>query len=155
MKSNNIEFFDTLFSRQSDPYGRELYKIEKNKIIIEKWREKFAKRLHDQTGEWSAGGYCWHIFRLGYAPALEGDEAIERYHKLKTTRGFVFTHPGSKHPLACLAPQLPSFVAIEYALSLFRELADVYVVDRDFAWTFVVTHEKSYGIGPFFCEALS
>jgi hypothetical protein len=41
---------------------------------------------------------------------------------------------------------------MEHALGLFKKIADLYVVALDFSWTFVVTHETSAGIGPFFSQ---
>lgn len=147
-----MSFFDTLFSDSNDPYGRDLYRVERNDVLVGRWRERFSKKLHERTGEWCLGGYDWHVFTYEYATALEGTAAVERYRKARMTRGFVFTHAGYKHSLACLALQLPSPEAIARALSAFPVLADVYVAPVDFRWTFVVTHENSSGIGPFFAE---
>ncbi len=37
------------------------------------------------------------------------------------------------------------------ARKLFPHLADIYIVDQNFHWTFVVTHEDALGLGrPFF-----
>jgi Domain of unknown function (DUF4275) len=147
-----MEFFDTLFSGQVAHPRATLYRREDHGVVAEQWRKVFAARLHAATGEWRHGGYDWHIFTYGYADAVAGKQAIERYGKIERKDGYVFTHTVRK-PLCCSARQLPSHAAIEYAVSLFPDLADLYFVDRQFQWTFVVTHEASSGIGPFFATA--
>lgn len=149
--STFTDFFETLFSGQIAPANVALFKREEHKRVADEWRKAFACKLHSATGEWRVGGYDWHVFTFGYAQALTGQRAIDSYNQLKKKEGYVFTHT-VKDPLCCFSRSLPSSVAIDYALSLFSELADLYIVDRHFKWTFVVTHETSSGIGPFFSE---
>jgi len=146
-KSNPDEFFQSLFSGQVAPGRVGEFKRENHQRIIEKWRKAFAKKLHDSTGEWRIGGYDWHVFTFGYAQALTGKRAIDNYHSLSKSEAYVFKHT-IEEPLCCFTGCFPSYAAINHTLALFRELADVYVVDRDFKWTFVVTHENSSGIDP-------
>jgi len=153
-KSNFREFFQTLFSGQIAPGRPAEYKRENHQQIVEKWRKTFALKLNSSTGEWRIGGYDWHVFTYGYASALAGKRAIDSYARKTSHDGYVFTHT-VEEPLCCFSRHLPSYAAIEHVLELFPDKADIYVVGRDFQWTFVVTHETSCGVGPFFCEASS
>jgi hypothetical protein len=143
-------FFETIFHEKNDQFGCELYKLEEHQLISQKWRENFSTKLHSKTGNWSIGGYDWHVFSYDYTKSIKGVDAIASYEKVKNKSGYIFTHAGTKNPLCCSTPQIPAYTTIKQALSLFRELSDVYIVAKDFSWTFVVTHEDSSGIGPFF-----
>lgn len=146
-----MEFCETLFSGQVAPAKVPTFTRADHAVVIEKWRKAFARDLFAQTGEWRIGGYDWHIFTFGYAQALTGNQAVQKYQNLYHCAGYVFTHTVKK-PACCSTSCLPSYIAIDHTLSLFREVADIYVVDKHFTWTFVFTHETSAGIGPFFCE---
>jgi hypothetical protein len=147
--SDFTDFCEALFSGQIVPSKRPIVRCEEHVRIVEKWRKAFASKLHEATGEWRVGGYDWHVFTFGYAQASTGKSAIESYNQLGKKEGYVFTHT-VKEPLCCFTSCIPSYVAMTHAISLFPDLADIYVADRSFGWTFVLTHETSSGIGPFF-----
>ena len=42
-------------------------------------------------------------------------------------------------------------VELPLAANFFEALHDVYLVDKDFTWTYVHTHEEA--CGPYFCRA--
>ena len=44
----------------------------------------------------------------------------------------------------CKGPPSPDFRPLEN---------DIYIFPHDLSWTFVVTHEMSCGLGPYFAEA--
>lgn len=151
-KSEFDDFFRTLFSGSVKPGVVPQYFEKDYDAIVENWRKVWSSKLHRETGDWCLGGFDWHVFTYNYATALSGDEALNRYSEKRNTFGYVFTHEGGT-PVCCATNQLPSMVAIKYALNLFKEFADVYVVDKNFTWTFVYTHETESGIGPFFASA--
>lgn len=152
MKTDLQDFVQALFPDQGTDGKAIDVRREEHTPVIEKWRRTFSSGLHKATGEWRHRGYDWHVFSFGYAKAATGEAAVEQYEHLVKPKGYVFTHT-VKDPFCCFTNRAPSYADIVRTLGMFPYLADIYVVDRAFKWTFVVTHETSSGIGPFFSPA--
>ena len=48
---------------------------------VNRWRHTFSRKLFAKSGEWIVGGFDWHVFAYGYAEAITGKAAVERYHR--------------------------------------------------------------------------
>jgi hypothetical protein len=143
------QFCEVLFSGHRVPANPPTVSPADHDKISAKWRKAFATQLHRATGEWCIGGFDWHVFTYGHAEAITKQAAIDRYILLGRKEGYVFTHT-IKHPLCCLISPIPTYEGIKHALRQYPQLTDLYIVAFDFQWTFVVTHETSSGLGPFF-----
>jgi hypothetical protein len=108
------------------------------------WEDVFAEGLNAQekTNIYMEQ-YLWHIFSYSKKPCLSDVQAVEAFRNETKKACYVF-YQG--HDLALL---------IEDAAQLMPEdledEQDIYIVDKDFKWTYVVTHESE--LGPYFVKA--
>jgi len=101
-------------------------------------KEKEEIHLHGYKG---TGGYLWHLFSYKKRDCLQGHEAEEAFN--------------NEHKSACYI----FYQHTDYALTLdnaevlnpkdLQEEYDIYVVDKEFNWTYVKTHETGW-CGPYF-----
>lgn len=114
------------------------------------WEEAFASHLSEaekkdiylkDVGYFT--GYLWHIFSFQKRDHLSGQEAIQAFDSQAKTRCFVFYQHSKDAYL------------IENASGLhvndLKDEEDIYIVDTDFTWTFVITHETD-SCGPYFAK---
>ena len=118
------------------------------KDLRERWLDTFAADVSEEDlGKHVlvGGGYLWHIFSYNLVPCLEGDEARKALAELPDTECYRFY---KEYP-----PQdQPRIKAIEMSeVSSLPDGLDWYLVDKDFTWTYVHTHEED--CGPYFCKA--
>lgn len=91
----------------------------------------------------TGGRNCmWHIFTWGQVPCVTGDAARQRFDALPCTPVLQFRE-GARH-VETVGKPLATDLEMETGVS-----TDVYIVDADFTWTFVHTHEDE--CGPYFC----
>lgn len=112
---------------------------------LQRWRERYAAKLHASRGRWKIGPYEWHVFSFGHAPALDRRHAIENY-KAQDVGSFIVCPEREEFPAArVIGGTLP-----DYCL----KSEDIYVWPIDLGWTMAFTHEESIGLGPYFsrCE---
>jgi hypothetical protein len=88
-------------------------------------------------------GYLWHIFSYKKRQCLIGEEAEGAFENEEKKSCYIF-YQNSEEALA-----LEDATAFDIN-DLLGE-ADIYIVDKEFRWTFIQTHEKGW-IGPFFCR---
>ena len=117
------------------------------KGVRERWLDTFAADVSEEDlGKHVlvGGGYLWHIFSYNLVPCLEGDEARKALAELPDTECYRFY---KEYP-----PQdQPRIKAIEMSeVSSLPDGLDWYLVDKDFTWTYVHTHEED--CGPYFCK---
>lgn len=109
-----------------------------------RWEERFARHLSQEEkeriflfGDRYFSGYLWHIFSYKKIPHLCQVEAYEAFDLQQKTKCYIFYQ------------HLPEVFYVEYAELLkaedFLEEEDIYIVDENFTWTYVVTHEESCG----------
>ena len=118
------------------------------KDLRERWLDTFAADVSEEDlGKHVlvGGGYLWHIFSYKLVPCLEGDAARRALAELPDTECYRFY---KEYP-----PQdQPRIKAIEMSeVSSLPDDLDWYLVDKDFTWTYVHTHEED--CGPYFCKA--
>lgn len=123
--------------------------------VLEDWRRAFARQLHSRTGLWLYLGTDWHVFSYEYANCIDGDDAIARYLGLESNQGFfLMCDPNVRLSVHFSnAGPLPSPVMLStwnYKLENYR---DLYICASDLSWTFVLTHERDAGHGPYFALA--
>ena len=115
--------------------------------VKNRWLDAFAAGIpREQMAEHvlSEGNYLWHIFSWELAPCLEGDAARQALAACPAGKVYSF-YEGLWNDLPYVKPaELP------LAEDFFADKHDVYLVDKDFTWTYVHTHEES--CGPYFCK---
>ena len=91
------------------------------------------------------GNHLWHLFTWGNVPCLKGDEARKAFDALEYTEAIRATGGYSKKIKAT------SFVGKLSAADVNNDsTSDVYIVAKDYSWTYVRTHETGL-CGPYLC----
>ena len=117
------------------------------KDLRERWLDTFAADVSEEDlGKYvlAGGSYLWNIFSEKLMPCLEGDEAQKALAELPDTdcHRFYKEYPPQEQP---------RIKAIEMSeVSSLPDGLDWYLVDKDFTWTYVHTHEED--CGPYFCK---
>lgn len=119
-----------------------------NQAIIKEWISAFGKDVDNkiiQSHVTAYGNYLWHLFTWGEVPCMEGDDARKAFDDLQYTEAIIFYDGYSNgiEGVSCVG----KFSADEIDRN---ENRDVYVVAKDFSWTYVRTHETER-CGPYFC----
>ena len=117
------------------------------KDLRERWLDTFAADVSEENlGKYvlAGGSYLWNIFSEKLVPCLEGDAARKALEELsdETCYRFYKEYPPQDQPRIKAIP-------MSEVSSLSDDL-DWYLVDKDFTWTYVHTHEKD--CGPYFCK---
>ena len=111
--------------------------------LNQSWLEQFCPHVWSKTGNWVYRGYRWHAYSYNYETALSGLAAFQAY-AAKGAREYYMYFECDDWLFECTGPPSPDFRPLEN---------DVYVFPRDLSWTFVLTHEMSCGLGPYFAVA--
>lgn len=119
-------------------------------MLRKKWEEAFANHLserekraiylHDRGG---ACGFLWHVFSYEKRECLTEKEADEAFNKQEKDTCYIYYQDDDD---ALLIENASAVTANDF----FHEY-DVYVVDKEFTWTYVRTHETGW-FGPYFCK---
>ena len=117
------------------------------KDLRERWLDTFAADVSEENlGKYvlAGGSYLWNIFSEKLVPCLEGNVACKALAELPDTECYRFykEYPPQDQPRI-------KAVSMEDVASLPDDL-DWYLVDKDFTWTYVHTHEED--CGPYFCK---
>ena len=117
------------------------------KDLRERWLDTFAADVSEENlGKYvlAGGSYLWNIFSEKLVPCLEGDAARKALEELsdETCYRFYKEYPPQDQPRI-------KAISMSEVSSLSDDL-DWYLVDKDFTWTYVHTHEKD--CGPYFCK---
>lgn len=116
--------------------------------LIEKWISAFGENVNPEiiqnhvTAEYN---YLWHLFTWGNVPCFEADEARKAFDELEYTEAIRF-YDGRSNQI--------DDVSVVGKISA-KEMdeddgSDVYMVAKDFSWTYVRTHEREM-CGPYLC----
>ncbi|WP_378151175.1 DUF4275 family protein [Chungangia koreensis] len=109
----------------------------------EKWEERFAAGIDDKTKkDIYFNRFLWHIFSFGALKCLEKDEAEAAFDQMEKKNCYLF----SQHHIVSFELLNAESLKVEDL----GEETDIYVVDEDFTWTFVKTHESV--CGPYFYQ---
>lgn len=143
----------------------ELYNILKNKKIkvteIPKWGTFLRKQWEDNFANhlsltekkdiylWNDGGFCgylWHLFSYEKKDSIQGQEAEETFNNEQKGSCYIFwQHTDYVLILENADILIANDLKDEY---------DIYVVDKEFNWTYVNTHETGL-CGPYFSRRSS
>ncbi|WP_010676649.1 DUF4275 family protein [Bacillus timonensis] len=109
------------------------------------WESHFASHLSEQEKRnillTSEFGYLWHLFSYKRKGCLDGEPAIDAFHREPKNKCYVFYQHWDYALLVENAASLH--------ISDIGDETDIYVVDKEFQWTFVITHETGW-LGPYF-----
>jgi hypothetical protein len=145
-----MDFFHKLKSKKiqvskTKEYGNDLRK---------KWEEAFVshlgpmekKQIHLHTVSGSSG-FLWHVFSYEKRVCEKEEQAVLAFNQQYKNTCLIFF----QHADEVFLVEEASDLKAEDLLLADGEHADLYIVDREFKWTFVVTHEHGW-FGPFFCK---
>lgn len=113
--------------------------------LIEKWLSVFGENVDRKIIENHVTAYrnfLWHLFTWGNVPCLEGDEARKAFDDLQYSEAIRF-YDGYSNSITDVA------VVGKFFAKELDEEQDVYIVAKDFSWTYVHTHESR--CGPYLC----
>ncbi|TPV41301.1 DUF4275 family protein [Bacillus dicomae] len=119
-----------------------------------RWEDNFANHLSDEEkediflyGDKYGCGYLWYIFSYEKKKCLEGTEAESAFHDEVKKDCYIFY----QHCDDVLLIKDASLLSMDDILRETDDMykGDIYIVDKDFTWTFVKTHEHRW-YGPYF-----
>ncbi len=115
--------------------------------LIDKWISVFGKEVDKKTiadHVTSFGNLLWHLFTWGNVPCIEGDDARIAFDNLQYTEAIRFYDGYAKHIEGISVIDKISANNVDK-----DKKSDVYIVAKDFSWTYVRTHE--FDLGPYLC----
>lgn len=134
----NCEFKQNL--RQKGVQITEIYDADN---IIHLWDKTFAKHINVQVRkEIHYEQYKWHIFSYKKRECLEKDVARQVFDNITKDELYVM-YEG--FPIRYLYTNASQVVSKD-----FDSQQDIYIIDKNFTWTYVHTHESM--CGPYFCK---
>lgn len=120
----------------------------KNNELIEKWLSVFGesvprKIIRDHVIK--TGNFLWHIFTWGNVPCLQREKARKAFDELQYTQAIRFCsgYSGEIEDVALIGKVSAQDIDDDCT-------DDVYIVAKDFSWTYVRTHEIEQ-CGPYLC----
>lgn len=121
----------------------------KNKAFLDRWLRTFAADVPKSDLKkyvTTTGNFIWHVFSWELVPNdkyLKADAARKAYDDAdKCGARYVVIYPEETKPT-----ELTEDMFTASSLDAFDE---IYVVGKDFGWTYIKTHEKF--CGPYFCR---
>lgn len=117
--------------------------------LMKKWLSTFGKNVDKGLMEehiTSYGNLLWHLFTWGEVRCLQGEEAKKAFDDLEYEEAIRFYDGYASHIEKVSVIGKISAKDVEKD----RE-SDVYIVAKDFSWTYVRTHEIGL-CGPYFCR---
>jgi len=105
------------------------------------WEREFTSDIPIKVKEdISFESFLWHVFSYGVLKSIEKEDSIVAFNNVKKGNCYVFYQ------------YLDLVYKFENASSLttadFENEQDVYIVDEDYTWTYINTHESEHG--PYF-----
>ena len=117
--------------------------------LVKKWLSVFGngvdKRLIEEHVT-SYGNHLWHLFTWGEVTCLQGGEARKVFDALQYDTAIRFYDGYASHIEKVSVIGKISAKAVDKDRG-----SDVYIVAKDFSWTYVRTHEMGL-CGPYFCK---
>ena len=119
-----------------------------------RWKRAFAGCVPEDVIKErvdAPGCYLWHVFTWGNAKRLEREEASAAFDKTDKSGAFIAEeysfNGGGKKIVYAFRRCPPDLKSLDLA-----DAAEVFVVGKNFEWTYVVTHEAGCGLGPYFAQ---
>ena len=120
-----------------------------DEALMEKWLFTFGKGVDKKKMEehvTSYGNHLWHLFTWGEVPCLKGEDAREAFDALQYEEAIRFYDGYAGHIEKASVIEKITAKAVDK-----DKASDVYIVGKDFSWTYVRTHEEGW-CGPYFCK---
>lgn len=120
-----------------------------DEALMEKWLFTFGKGVDKKKMEehvTSYGNHLWHLFTWGEVPCLKGEDAREAFDALQYEEAIRFYDGYAGHIEKASVIEKITAKAVDK-----DKASDVYIVAKDFSWTYVRTHEEGW-CGPYFCK---
>lgn len=117
--------------------------------LRKQWEESFANHLSDKEkksiyfydDENGFSGYLWHLFSYERRKCLKEEHADIAFNKEMKESCYVFYQHSDD---ALILDNASSLTAMDFVNE-----EDIYIVDKEFNWTYIVTHETGW-CGPYF-----
>ena len=127
-----------------------------NDEIINRWLFTFGSGVSEEIMINNVLASCnlmWHIFTWGNAPCATDDEARKAFDDITYDKAIFFNGGYSANDKPSIKDvKIIDKISSADLESLMKGLDDFYIVDINFQWTYVHTHESM--IGPFFAVAV-
>ena len=117
--------------------------------LIKQWLKVFGQNVDKKLIEdhvTSHGNHLWHLFTWGEVPCLQGADAKAAFNDLQYEEAIRFYDGYTNHIEQVCVINKVSAKAVDK-----DKASDVYIVAKDFSWTYVRTHEEGW-CGPYFCK---
>ena len=110
----------------------------------QKWKDIFANHLSkEERDEIYLDYFLWHLFSYEKREYLELDKAREAFNSLKKGEIYIF----SQHLDNLFIVKNGEELKAESLQKLIGYIdSDIYIVDKDFSWTYLTTHEEDCGL---------
>lgn len=121
-------------------------------VFKKRWLNHFASGVSKKDIEKyvvSTGDYIWHVFSWKLLPEdayLVGDEARRAY-DAADKKDAIYIDAFGDGVCKTLEEKYEKAASLE-------AFTEVYVVGKDFSWTYIKTHEEDF-CGPYFCRKIS
>ena len=122
--------------------------------FVKKWKRAFAAGVSAEVLAErvdAPGCYLWHVFTWGDAKRLEREAASAAFDKADKEGAFIARESGFNGGGKNIVYSFLRCPSDLKSLDLADE-AEVFVIGKNFGWTYVVTHETGCGLGPYFAE---
>ncbi|WP_299091121.1 DUF4275 family protein [uncultured Metabacillus sp.] len=118
--------------------------------LRKQWEEAFAKHLSkSQKSKIYFYQHLWHVFSYNKLSCLERQKARDAFNKVKKDGCYIFYQDNEN---ALLLENARSLKAEDIIKDIDGYIEDIYVVDKDFSWTYIQTHESF--CGPYFYQPM-
>lgn len=116
---------------------------QKFRTVCQVWLEAFFPNVKHNTGRWVYRGYRWHAYSFNHEVAISGEKAFGDF-QAKPIEPFYLFHERNENLYKCTARTWPDLRALN---------DDIYIFSHRLEWMFVITHEMSIELGPYFAHA--
>ena len=131
-----------------------------NEEIVKKWIRAFAADVPNEIIKNNVTASCnflWHVFGWGKESYLQGDDARKALDALPPKQKCILFFNGYSvrgkniiEDVSLIANKLSSLQIDELQEKQDFSKQDIYLVEQNFKWTYVITHESD--CGPYFCK---
>ncbi|MFP7735881.1 DUF4275 family protein [Priestia aryabhattai] len=130
--------------KKKGPFVKKLPK--QGELFRKRWENEFASSLSgSQKKEIYMDKFLWHAFSYEKLVCLQGEQTIQAFEQqIKHDCYLLFEHDERVLQLS----KCKHLTTADLSENTNMYLDDLYVVDKDFTWTYVITHESS--CGPYF-----
>ncbi|MDQ6600705.1 DUF4275 family protein [Bacillus salipaludis] len=119
--------------------------------LRQKWRESFASHLSKEEQK-SIGldHFLWNLCSGEKVKCLEKEKAIKAFENQTKNKCTIFYQFTDEAYLVQNAKTL-TVKDLPYKEN-YLDYSDIYIMDWDNKWTFIITHETDLGLGPYFIQ---